>query len=282
MEKILLATDLDRTVLPNGGQPESPSARPLLRTLAARPEVTLVYVSGRGQRLQQDAIAEYKIPLPDYAIGDVGTSIYEVGQQATWKSVSAWEQKIAPDWQGKSWHYINELFDDMPELRLQDDAPDQQNTFKVSYFTAEDIDRDALLATMRERTDREGLQVSLIWSIDEARHTGLLDVLPLSATKLHALQFIRQHLKFSEEQTVFCGDSGNDIPALVSGLQAVMVKNTRQEVQDEVMSLTNEKDITNRIYTAQGDFLGMNGNYSAGVLEGAAHFFPVIETLLKQ
>jgi hypothetical protein len=28
------------------------------------------------------------------------------------------------------------------------------------------------------------------------------------------------------------------------------------------------------LYLAQGSFLGMNGNYAAGVLEGLAHFFP--------
>ena len=27
-------------------------------------------------------------------------------------------------------------------------------------------------------------------------------------------------------------------------------------------------------YLAQGGFLGMNGNYSAGILEGVAHYHP--------
>ena len=40
MRNILLCSDLDRTLIPNGTQPESPQARPLLRSLAARPELT--------------------------------------------------------------------------------------------------------------------------------------------------------------------------------------------------------------------------------------------------
>ncbi len=75
---ILLCCDLDRTILPNGPQEESPQARPLLRALATRPEVTLVYVSGRHKALLLDAIREYDTPQPDYAIGDVGTTIYEI------------------------------------------------------------------------------------------------------------------------------------------------------------------------------------------------------------
>ena len=34
---ILLCCDLDRTLIPNGPQPESPGARPLLRALAHHP-----------------------------------------------------------------------------------------------------------------------------------------------------------------------------------------------------------------------------------------------------
>jgi len=74
---ILLCSDLDRTLLPNGAQPVAPEARQLLQVLAERPELTLVYVSGRHQALQQQAIEDYALP-PDYAIGDVGTTIYDI------------------------------------------------------------------------------------------------------------------------------------------------------------------------------------------------------------
>ncbi|MBL0701933.1 MAG: haloacid dehalogenase, partial [Desulfosarcina sp.] len=72
--KILLFSDLDRTILPNGYNEESPRARPILRRLAERPEITLVYVTGRNKALILNAIKEFAIPLPDYAIADVGTT----------------------------------------------------------------------------------------------------------------------------------------------------------------------------------------------------------------
>ena len=75
---ILICTDLDRTLLPNGKQPESPGARAGFRRLVSRPEITLAYVSGRHRRLVEDAIREYELPLPDWVIGDVGTTIYQV------------------------------------------------------------------------------------------------------------------------------------------------------------------------------------------------------------
>jgi len=74
--QLLLCTDLDRTVLPNGPQPESDTARSRFAALAARPEVTLVYVTGRDQQLVRKAITNYCLPRPDYVISDVGTIIY--------------------------------------------------------------------------------------------------------------------------------------------------------------------------------------------------------------
>ena len=44
---LLLCTDLDRTLIPNGPQPESAQAREHFARFAAHPQVTLAYVSGR-------------------------------------------------------------------------------------------------------------------------------------------------------------------------------------------------------------------------------------------
>ena len=77
-DKILISTDLDRTLLPNGEQPESAGARQLFSQIAQRPEVDIAYVSGRHKALVEAAIAEFHIPQPDYILGDVGSSIYQI------------------------------------------------------------------------------------------------------------------------------------------------------------------------------------------------------------
>ena len=278
MAEILLCCDLDRTLLPNGSQEESPRARPLFRKLAQRPELTLAYVSGRHKGLLLEAIQHYDLPVPDYAIGDVGTTLYEIHNDE-WRAWTAWEEEIAPDWAGHRHGELAALFEDLGDLRLQE--PEKQNTFKLSYYAPLDTDHDALLTEMETRLKPLGIRASLIWSIDEARHVGLLDVLPRCATKHHAIHFLMTHKGFDTSNTVFAGDSGNDLPALTSGLRAVLVRNARQEVREEALRKVREKGIAHRLYLARGDFLGLNGNYAAGVLEGLAHFEPAVLSWLE-
>jgi sucrose-6-phosphatase len=269
--EIVLCTDLDRTVIPNGAQPESPGARTLLRRLARRPEATLVYVSGRHRGLLEEAIRDYDLPVPDYAIGDVGTTIYQVVRD-DWRPWSAWTAEIAPDWRGCGRGDLAGLLAGLDGLRLQES--EKQNAFKLSYYAPTGVRPEPLLAQIRARLEARGIRASLIWSIDEAADCGLLDVLPASANKRHAIEFLMREKGFSDTQTVFAGDSGNDLEVLVSGLQAVLVRNAPDEVREEALRRAAEAGHADRLYVARGGFLGMNGNYSAGVLEGLAHFLP--------
>jgi hypothetical protein len=268
---MLLCCDLDRTLLPNGVQPESSSARPLLRKLAQHPDLTLVYVSGRHKGLLQDAIEEFRIPVPDYAIGDVGTTIFTIADDQ-WQPSEDWQQAIAVDWRGKTQMNLAELFHDLVELTLQE--AEKQNRFKLSYYTAMDIDHQQLIHSMQNRLREQGVDASLIWSIDEAKHCGLLDVLPKEATKSHAIYFLMDKLGVPESHTIFAGDSGNDLTALTSGLKAIVVRNAMEEIKLEAQQRVIAQGYPERLYFATGGFMGMNGNYAAGVLEGVVHFFP--------
>ncbi len=268
---ILLCSDLDRTILPNGPQPESPKARPRLRRLAERPEVTLVYVSGRDEVLLKEAIREFEIPLPDFAIGDVGTTLYAV-EGRRWQAWEAWREEIAPDWGGLDHAALADLVAEVPGLTLQE--PEKQNAFKLSYYAPRKTETGTLLESTRRRLGAHGVRASLIWSIDEVAQVGLVDVIPASATKVHAIRFLMRTKGFTLARTVFAGDSGNDLPALTSELQAVLVRNAAEEVRARALREAEAAGHADRLYLARGGFLGMNGNYAAGVLEGLAHYLP--------
>jgi len=270
--RLLLCTDLDRTLIPNGPQPESPGARALFGALAARPEITLVYVSDRPRPQVDEAIATYRLPLPDFVVGDLGTSLFRVGPERAWRHLESWEERIAEDWRGLKHEDLLQLLKGLPALRLRERH--RQGRLKLGYYLPLCQDIDTLSALIRERLDRAGVSARLAWSVDDVSDVGLLDVLPARASQLSAIGELMRREGFSHVDTVFCGDSGNDLETLVSPIPAVLVANSRPEVQRLAHELSREAGTEDSLYIARGDFNGLNGNYSAGILEGLAHFHP--------
>lgn len=277
--RLLLCSDLDRTLLPNGHQPESPGARQRFARFVSRPEVTLVYVSGRHRQLVKQAIVNYRLPQPDYVIGDVGTTMFAVTANG-WQLQQAWQDEIAPDWAGLARTDISALLGGIKLLQLQETA--KQNTHKLSYYVPLYADHAALLDTVRQCLLQHDVHASLVWSVDEPAGKGLLDVLPLRANKLHAVEFLMQRCDFSYTDTVFAGDSGNDLPVLASAIPAVLVANASEDVRSEAQQQAAAQGHSSQLYLAAGGLLDMNGNYSAGVLEGIVHFIPQTEVWLEQ
>jgi hypothetical protein len=267
MKQILLCTDLDRTLLPNGIQPESPTARPLFKKLVAAPFVTLAYVSGRDFNLLQQAISEYNLPCPDFMIGNVGTTIYHK-PDGHWQEWQEWRDIISRDWQETTVTELAAHLSDLKELDLQE--PEKQSRFKLSYYTDPNVDFAGLQKKVRQCLTNCPARVKLVASVDEVKRIGLFDVLPEAASKLQAVNFLIKKAKIMPGRTVYAGDSGNDLEVLTSRIKAILVANATGEVRQQAI---NEAP-ANSLYLARGNFMEMNGNYAAGLLEGIAHYLP--------
>lgn len=278
-QRLLLCTDMDRTVIPNGDQPEHPDARKRFADFCTYPEVTLVYVTGRHQKLVQQAIKDYALPEPDYAITDVGTKIYKLVDNQ-WQELLTWAQEIGNDWNGKDHQQIKQLLSHVPHLSLQENS--KQNTHKLSYYLSLQENKDEIIQQVEECLNTENIAASLIWSIDEQSNTGLLDVLPRNATKLHAIEFLHQQLGYTIKEVVFAGDSGNDLPVLGSSIPSVLVANATDDIKQAAQQLAEKNGHVDDLHLADIQALNMNGNYSAGVLEGVWHFIPDFRGKLQQ
>ena len=262
---LLLCTDMDGTVIPDGRHPEAPGARDRFSAFCAQPHVTLAYVTGRDRGLVEKAIAEYGLPTPDYAITDVGSMIYAV-EAGAWRSKGEWSDEISGDWEGVEGPDIARRFVRMPELRLQEAS--KQNVHKVSFYVkaGEAIDRlreavESQLAGLLE------IRCNCIWSVDPVSGTGLLDILPRSANKRHAIRFLRQALSFRDDQVLFAGDSGNDMPVFESAVRSILVGNATDEVRQAACEAVARCGLDDTLYCARTA-------YAAGVLEGLRHFRP--------
>ena len=269
---------MDRTILPNGDRDESPQVRAVLRLLVERTEIHLAYVSGRDKNLIQEAITEYDLPFPDYAVGDVGTTIYElIGNN--WTPWEDWFREIAKDWNGLESEDLTGILKGFDDLKLQE--PKKQNRFKLSYYADKNANGRQLVDQIQAYLSKQKLSSRIIWSVDEQRNSGLVDILPQRASKLHAIQYLMDQKGYRKSKVVFCGDSGNDLNVLTSDIRAVLVKNASEDVRLEAMESVVKNGRAETLYMAKGDFMGMNGNYTAGVLEGLAHFEPDVRPWIE-
>ena len=277
-ERLLLCTDMDRTVIPNGMQPENPHARRRFRAFCALENVSLVYVTGRHRQLVEKAIRSYRLPLPDYVISDVGTKIYQ--QNQGWQELNSWKTEIDKDWRGRSHQELKQILKGIKGLKLQELS--KQNTHKLSYYLPLYQDKTPVIEEMQQRLKKEDINASVMWSIDELTNVGLIDVLPRHATKLHAIEFLQAQLGYQHDEVIFAGDSGNDMPVLASNVQSILVNNATAEIKSLAYQMASDGGQLAQLYIARDDGpLGMNGNYSAGVLQGIWHFAPAFRQALQ-
>ena len=262
----ILATDLDRTLLPNGSWPSDPGAIGRFNELTRTHDVRVVYVTGRNLDLTEKAIREFGIRYPDVLIGDVGTSI-RLYQQGGWKPHAGWHQhvrRISPRWDASAIRRAVAGVDGLMEQEREHCGP-----FKQSYYVDHDR-REAILEALDERVKGRFDEV-MVYSFDSQTGKGLLDFLPHSATKQTALEYIADELGAEKQDVVFCGDSGNDVFPLTAGFSGVLVRNADDQLVADVRQAMDRRPEL-KVYFAKGGFKGLNGYYTSGVIEGACHY----------
>ncbi|MCP3686689.1 MAG: HAD-IIB family hydrolase [bacterium] len=261
----VIATDLDRTLLPNGKQ-KPDSSMPIFHKIVK--DNKLIFVTGRNLRQVKNAITKYKTPTPDFIIGEVGTKIYSCKGKVCAEDLG-WLKLIGS--MTKNWNLpvFKEQLSLIKSLRIQE--KDRQNEFKLSYYV-DDIKKSHLI--IREVTkliQSICKDATIIYSEDETRELGLLDILPQKATKLAALEYLRKNIGIAKRDVIYCGDSGNDILPLTYGYKSILVRNAIPSVKSTVKQLCIEKGFIHKLYIANGH-KKLNGYYFSGIIEGLIKF----------
>lgn len=262
----ILATDLDRTLLPNGPWPADPNAIAMFNELTHQNDILVVYVTGRNLNLTEKAIAEYGVRYPDILCADVGATIREY-KNGSWLFDDEWAthmKRTSPRWDAG---LIQDALAGVAGLREQEQ--EHLSAFKQSYYVDHDK-RDHILKTVDIRIKGKFDEVA-VYSYDSQRGIGLLDYLPQSATKQTSLEYIARKFCACPEEVVFCGDSGNDIFPLTAGFAGVLVKNADKQLVTSVTKAQQDNPDL-KIYFARGDFRGLSGYYTGGVIEGAYYY----------
>jgi len=262
----ILATDLDRTLLPNGSWEADDEAIDLFNELTEKQDVLVVYVTGRNLALTESAIQEYGVRYPHVLCGDVGTSIRKYENDG-WKLDAGWINHVRQASRRWDSAAIRDAVSGIRGMREQEQ--EHLNQFKQSYYVEHEI-CDTVLKQVDERV-KGRFDEAIIYSFDSQNGKGLLDFLPASATKQTALEYVAAAFGAAKQDVVFCGDSGNDIFPLTAGFRGVLVRNADKQLVENVHKALKENPGLNA-YFAKGGFMGLNGYYTSGVIEGACYY----------
>lgn len=265
---MIIACDLDRTLLPNGEWEDDGSLIKFYDFVRKNRNNILVYVSGRNLDLYKRAVDDYVIEVPDYFLGSVGTEVF-INKDGILESDPEWDRYIKnkhPNWnRGHILQIISEKIIDQNNFCLQEDG--LQNNYKISYYIKNINTKEKIVSTIENILLNEKINAKVIYSFDPLKKLGLVDVLPTHATKKGALEFLIKKLGKNKEDVVYSGDSGNDLLLIGSGIKTILVKNTPEEIKEVAQKLSKG----NKLYIAKGGEYG-NGYYSSGVLEGLKHY----------
>ena len=266
----ILATDLDRTLIPNGKQ-KYDGSMDLFKKIIRKNNLKLVYITGRDIYLVKKAIKKHSLPIPDYVVGDVGASVFKFNKDVEkTKTDKGWTNiidKKTPGWDVKE---FKKSLRDLKGLKLQENS--KQSEHKLSYYI--DINKkNSILKEVEKRIKLLCSYVEIVYSEDYPEKRGLLDILPKIATKKGALEYLIKKLGIKKQEVVFSGDSGNDYSLLVSDHNAIIVKNASFELKRKVKKIRKKNKDLDRLYIAKNNKKkGLNGNYVSGIIQGLDYF----------
>lgn len=263
----VIATDLDRTLFPNGRQ-EYDGSMEKFRQTREQLKPLLFYVTGRNAEETRAGISEFGAPWPDYAVCEVGTRIYKAENNDLIED-TGWIEHVSSRTANWNLEKFKQELAVIKGARLQEEH--RQNRFKLSYYIDEPGSDDTRASEAEAILKRITPDAAVVYSVDETHNVGLLDILPREATKLAGLEYLRKRENIAMDNVVYCGDSGNDLLPLTFGYKAIIVRNAIDDVRREATRMATENGCLKKLYFAKGSNEG-NGYYVSGIIEGLGHF----------
>lgn len=236
--KMVLISDIDDTLL--GNKKGLDQLLPWLRRNAA----TLAFGVATGRSLESAVkiLKRYHVPLPDIWVTSVGSEIH-YGTELI--PDLGWAKHIRHLWRRDD---LAKAMQNIRGLKLQIEA--NQREFKLSYLVEPDLMPP--VEEISRYLQGLNLRAQLIYS-----HHEFLDVLPVRASKGHAIRYLAYKWGLPLKNFLVAGNSGNDREMLVGDTLAVVVGNYSPELEP-----LRELE---QVYFA-------HGRYATGILEGLAHY----------
>ncbi len=261
-KRIVLATDLDGTLIPLQGEEGQFKANQdslsWIRQKRELHQLGLVFVTGRPFDSVEQAILEYNLPKPDWIICDVGSSLLGLDKHGCFHPESQFHQTLAEIVGDYSIQILESQLS--ANVALEKQESEHQTAHKLSYYTAANP-LNELTQQLQAQLLKWQAPYSIVSSVDPFSDRGMVDFLPEGVSKAYALNWWAKFTSQDHASIIFAGDSGNDYAAMVAGFSTIVVGNADRSLAVDVYQKHQAIDQGNRLYLAKR-------SATCGVIEG--------------
>jgi sucrose-phosphate synthase len=233
----LLVCDIDDTLTGN-----LQTIRQFNDFVSSRDDLLFGIATGRNVNDAMDTLKSWQVSDPQFLITSVGTEIHT--NFGRLHEIEAWRRHIQFRWQPER---IRKLMQELSYLQPQEQAAQTSN--KISYY-CENADHSTA-AAIKSLLRKNLLQARVVVS-----KKYCVDILPVRASKGHALRFLATQWKFDLSNIYAAGDSGNDLDMLRGMVKGIVVGNH----SDELEALREEPTTYFSVWPS-----------AAGILDGLRH-----------
>ncbi|KAG2425471.1 hypothetical protein HXX76_013681 [Chlamydomonas incerta] len=271
---VMVVSDLDGTMV--GDDAATGAFKSWWEDAGALAGGVLVYNTGRSLPSFLELLRSKAgcMAVPDALILAVGTCVYlrhpsggPADSPSGWREDRDWSAALDQSWNLKvardaCYKALAEVGKDAMHFR----PAEEQNDHKVTCGVA-DAAAGGVVGTVNSELAAAGVSANVITS----GHGGwkYMDVVPIRAGKLEALNHVRRHFGFSVASTVACGDSGNDILMLSGENLAIVVGNA----QPDLRTWAQQRQAAEApLPSGKHRLLQATKKEALGILEGLEHF----------
>lgn len=269
MNKLLLAIDIDGTLIPNSSKAPNVEGIKEFCQLIKDLNAVLIYPTGRNFEMTCEAIGEFFLPRPDFLITDNGIRLF-LHNGSGWEENLEYRDFLAKAKPNFDREKITKILSKLPYLQEQEIA--KQHKLKASFYT--DLDKQPLEtvgAVKKIFQEWKVNNIKITYSQDLRNNVGILEILPDNVSKLTGIRYLSlrgasiSQSKIATRQSrdiqdspaiIFAGDEGNDLDVFASGISSILVGNAREEIKTAVREMGIDS-----VYFAEK-------NEVEGVLEG--------------
>lgn len=198
--------------------------------------------TGRTLESAVRVLKSWKVPMPDILVTSVGT---EINYGPSLLADAGWANHIRFQWRRED---LEKAMAGVPGLELQ--TAENQREFKLSYNVTPGLMPE--IAQLYRHLRERNLPARLVYS-----HEAYLDILPIRASKGHAVRYLAYKWGLPLENFLVAGDSGNDEEMLLGDTLGVVVGNHSPELE-------TLREVE-QIYFAEA-------SCAKGIIEGIRHY----------